>query len=312
MILAIDIGGSGSRAVLVAACEPLVTVEAPPVAVGPGGIEVGPALDAIAGAVAGPLPPPDVVSVGVTGLMALGSGATVAADLRRRWPAAAVVLASDAVTALAGACGTAGGAVVAAGTGTVGFGTDFREIWHRVDGWGHLLGDDGGGAWVGRRGLAAALRAYDGRPGGSGVLLAAARSRFGEPEGWPSLLYPSANPATVLAGFATSVAEAAREGDRIAAQTWADAGAALAETAAAALVPGLPPRLAVVGGVTRAADLVQAPFERALERLRPGVTASFGASSPLDGAVTLARMPRDGSGLTAHPPYCYLAERGRT
>jgi N-acetylglucosamine kinase-like BadF-type ATPase len=303
MILAIDIGGSGSRAVLVDGPQPPVTLEAPPVSVGPDGIDVDPALDSIAGASP---PDPDVVSAGVTGLMSLGSAAALVAKVRRHWPGAAVVLASDAVAALAGAFGAAGGAVVAAGTGAVGLGTDFREIWHRVDGWGHLLGDGGGGAWIGGRGLAAALRAYDGRPGGSPALLAAARSRLGEPEGWPRLLYPSANPATVLAGFATTVAASARDGDPVAARIWADAGQALAETAAATLVAGLPPRVAVVGGVTRATDLVRAPFEREFRRLRPDVTASFGASEPLDGAVALARMLTAGT-LTAHPPLVYLA-----
>ncbi|MCA1845918.1 MAG: hypothetical protein LC792_22560, partial [Actinobacteria bacterium] len=39
-----------------------------------------------------------------------------------------------------------------------------------VDGWGHLLGDAGSGFWVGRKGLDAALRAHDGRPGGSAHL----------------------------------------------------------------------------------------------------------------------------------------------
>lgn len=32
----------------------------------------------------------------------------------------------------------------------------------RADGWGHLLGDCGSGAWIGRAGLEAAPRAYDG------------------------------------------------------------------------------------------------------------------------------------------------------
>ena len=55
---------------------------------------------------------------------------------------------------------------VAAGTGLIAIGTDLTR-WRRADGWGHLLGDCGSGAWIGRAGLEAALRAYDGRPGGS-------------------------------------------------------------------------------------------------------------------------------------------------
>jgi N-acetylglucosamine kinase-like BadF-type ATPase len=308
VILAIDIGGSGSQAVLTGAAAPPLTIEAPPRTVGPDGIEIGAALDAVAATLAqSTLAEPDVVSAGVTGLMTLSPGAAILAQLRDRWPAAAVVLASDAVTALAAALGPAGGAVVAAGTGTVGFGTDFHEIWRRVDGWGNLLGDDGGGAWIGGQGLRAALRAHDGRPGGSSALLTAARSHLGEPEGWPRIVYTSVNPAMVLAGFATKVAASARAGDTVAARIWVGAGEALAETAAAALVPSLPPRVAVVGGIARAADLIQAPFERALRRLRPEATVTFGGAEPLDGAVVLARMLLAPSGLTAHPPFTYIS-----
>ena len=50
------------------------------------------------------------------------------------------VVASDAVTNLVGAVGgLRQGAVVAAGTGAVAFGSDFGEHWNRVDGWGHVL-----------------------------------------------------------------------------------------------------------------------------------------------------------------------------
>jgi N-acetylglucosamine kinase-like BadF-type ATPase len=104
------------------------------------------------------------VCVGAAGMTSLG------ADLRAKLPAALassfgvrrLALAADAVTAYAGALGQRPGAVVAAGTGLIAMGTDLTAAggWRRADGWGHLLGDCGGGAWIGRAGLEAAMRAY--------------------------------------------------------------------------------------------------------------------------------------------------------
>ena len=110
------------------------------------------------------------------------------------------VVASDAVTALVGAHGLRPGVVIAAGTGVIALGTDFAATWRRVDGWAHLLGDDGGGAWIGIRGLRAGMRAYDGRRGGSSELLDRAAHRFGDPQGFPRLLHARGprRPACVL------------------------------------------------------------------------------------------------------------------
>ena len=67
----------------------------------------------------------------------------------------------DAVTAVAGALGAADGIVAAIGTGSV----FSRQIGPEIDtigGWGPILGDEGGGAWIGRLFLAEVLRAVDG------------------------------------------------------------------------------------------------------------------------------------------------------
>lgn len=104
--------------------------------------------------------------VGAAGFASLGDGlrAELPGALEREFGVRTVALVADAVTAYTGALGPRPGAVVAAGTGLVAIGTDLKS-WRRADGWGHLLGDCGGGAWIGRAGLEAALRAHDGRPG---------------------------------------------------------------------------------------------------------------------------------------------------
>ena len=248
----------------------------------------------------------------MSGLLSLASGPDILAMLRRRWPESDVILASDAVTALAGAFGINGGVVVAVGTGVVGLGTDFRDTWRRVDGWGHLLGDDGGGAWIGERGLRAALKAHDGRSGGSAPLLAALRDEFGEPESLPRSIYSTGRAASLLASFATAVARAAEDGDAVAADIWHEAGIALAQTALAGFAPGIPRRVAVVGGLTKAGELLRRSLLAELSEHRPDVSLVFGATSPLHGSVALARIALETPQLLAsHPPYLTYAPRRR-
>lgn len=70
---------------------------------------------------------------------------------------------TDVVAAHAGAFAGSPGIVVSAGTGAIVFGADeFGEKCY-ADGWGPLLGDEGGGYWIGVEALRAACRALDGR-----------------------------------------------------------------------------------------------------------------------------------------------------
>lgn len=74
---------------------------------------------------------------------------------------ASISLATDAYTSVLGAHGGAPGAVVAIGTGSVGCRLFPSGLSKLVGGWGFPVGDEGGGAWLGRRALAQALRVLD-------------------------------------------------------------------------------------------------------------------------------------------------------
>ncbi len=76
--------------------------------------------------------------------------------------AAAIHLATDAYTSVLGAHGGAPGAVVAVGTGSVGCRLLADGTARLVGGWGFPAGDEGSGAWLGRRALAHTLRVLDG------------------------------------------------------------------------------------------------------------------------------------------------------
>lgn len=162
----------------------------------------------------------DVVAAGLTGW----DGADVGVPM---------VVANDAVTAHLGALGGEPGAVVVAGTGAIALAGD-EHGWARADGWGTMLGDDGGGYWIARRALADALRAHDGR-GGSETLRAAATARFGPLDRIAGVVYDAPDPVATVAAFTRDVADLARGGDERAVAIFAAAGRELARTATAAL-----------------------------------------------------------------------------
>ena len=72
-------------------------------------------------------------------------------------------LETDVVAAHAGAFAGDPGIVVSAGTGAVTLGADEYGEQFYADGWGPLLGDEGGGYWIGVEALRAICRSLDGR-----------------------------------------------------------------------------------------------------------------------------------------------------
>lgn len=261
--------------------------------------------------------------VGAAGMATLGDGlrAELPGILAAGCGVRRLALAADAVTAYAGALGERPGAVVAAGTGMIAMGTDLMT-WRRADGWGHLLGDCGSGAWVGRAGLEAALRAHDGRSGGSPVLRAAAEEMFGAPlSGLPAQLYPRTDRPAVLASFAPRVARCAGQ-DPVAAQIIRAAAREIAASAVAVCpegsgsdgdagqgTPHADVRIAFTGGLFNLGEPLTGPLRAELAKRRPGVVVTEAAGSPLDGALLIAgRLAAGGLSLPRDPALLSVSE----
>ncbi|MCV6971956.1 ATPase, partial [Mycobacterium bohemicum] len=111
--------------------------------------DLGPVDEAIVGA-AGALAAPRAAR-------ALGEALLAAMGVER------VAVTSDAVLAHAGALDGALDGEPGVVTGAVALAIGADGALRTADGWGPLLGDEGGGAWIGAAGLRAALRAHDGR-----------------------------------------------------------------------------------------------------------------------------------------------------
>ncbi|MFC7217611.1 N-acetylglucosamine kinase [Streptomyces polyrhachis] len=307
-VLGVDSGGSGVRvAVAGVACggeagRAVATASlADPAVTGAGGIDAASLLDRVlplAGKLLGELGVPrlEAACVGAAGMATLGG------ELRERLPAALaesfgvrrLALAADGVTAYAGALGQRPGAVVAAGTGLIALGTGLDGSgWRRADGWGHLLGDCGGGAWIGRAGLEAALRAHDGRTGGSAALLGRLEAVFGPAPRLPGLLYPRADRPAVLASFAPEVAACAAPGpsggpaDPVAAAILAEAAGEIAASAAAVCPDG--GTVALTGGLLKLGAPLLGPLDSALRTRLPHAVLHTADGDPLLGAVRIAQ-----------------------
>jgi N-acetylglucosamine kinase-like BadF-type ATPase len=246
----------------------------------------------------------DAVAVGSTGL----HGRLPAVDgvlnrLHRTLGTTSIVLADDAVTAYLGARGDQDGVVVAAGTGMVGLGLGPAGA-ARVDGVGYLIGDEGSGWWIGRQGLVAALSAGDGRPNGSAALLDRLRIRFGAVADFPGTLAAEPSPVAVVASFAKDVADAAREGDAVAAGIWREAGehiGGVIGAAASGAGLGNAPQWTLIGRLSRADDLLQ-----------PGLDARLAALVPLGSRVPPVGGPLDGVSRLLHVGTARFAPMVRT
>ena len=300
VVLGIDVGGTGMRGALAKASgEPIAVARASRATGlrrGAGGIEgVVPAAAALATSLlatsllAGRETKVKAVALGCAGAADLGDELRIhlPGALRAVCGPAMVVVASDMVTAFLGALAGSPGVTLSVGTGAVAFGGDLAGEWRRADGRGDLLGDLGGGAWLGRAGMIAALRASDGRRGGSRLLLRQLLSAYGDPAALIRQLNGRTDRAAVLAGFAPAVLEAARSGDGVAAEIRAEACRHLADTAFAARPRALsgPVPLAVVGGLPDH----HADFRAELVgRLDSGFAIRAAAGTPGDGALRLA------------------------
>ncbi|MDQ6714639.1 MAG: hypothetical protein M3Z83_00820, partial [Actinomycetota bacterium] len=151
-LVGVDIGGSGLRLRTIVDGRLGEIRSAPGARVGVTGIELDSLVTSVellvhdelegrdgAGGNRGGIP--DVLVWSMRGLLGLTDPQLVLATVVARLGAARTVVCTDALSSLVGALGTVRpGAVVAAGSGAVAFGTDFDRVWHRVDGWGHVLG----------------------------------------------------------------------------------------------------------------------------------------------------------------------------
>lgn len=307
-VLGIDIGGTGSRVAL-ASFEanpepaPLCTFAGPGVSIGAEGSNAPQQIRNLVATAREAWPESFEsirgIGIGATGIASLSTDVGELARSVATEATAKTAVAIDAVTAHLGALSGRGGAVTVLGTGAIAVahpGPDAHGFllpkWTRTDGWGHLFGDRGGGAWIGRHALESALKCHDGIDSSGAALLEAGRARFGEPAAWPATFYTRSDRAGLLASFAADTAGLARAGDLVAAALLAEAGREAARSAIAAgnKDADASSLIALTGGLRKAGDSLVEAFQAEVMRLNAEAVLVDPAGDPLGGALTLARL----------------------
>jgi len=160
---------------------------------------------------------PAAACIGIAGVDREPEAALVRDIMRRIGCAAPVVVVNDALIALAAGTGDMPGIVIIAGTGSIAYGRNARRVAARSGGWGHIIGDEGSGYWIGREALSAVVRAVDGR-GPSTRLTDDVLEHFaiGDISGLPRIVYDRDLPRISVAALGPIVQSASTFGDPVA------------------------------------------------------------------------------------------------
>ena len=218
IVVGVDGGGSKTRVVVADERGTQVgSAEGPGSAVRPGAAEHSAGV--IAAAVRDALAScqmthvtPKVLCVGVAGVGREAPRQALWQALAERDLAEEVVVHADASVALDDAFGDGLGVLLVAGTGSVAFGRGPTGTFARCGGWGPVCGDEGSGAWIGRRALSVVTAAADQREPETaltGAILTAAELR----ETDELIAWAAASTSSDLAALAPAVITTAEAGD---------------------------------------------------------------------------------------------------
>jgi N-acetylglucosamine kinase-like BadF-type ATPase len=212
----------------------------------------------------------------------------------------------DGLIALSGATAGQPGLIAIAGTGSFAFGRNGAGETARAGGWGYVFGDEGGGFFITRQALRAALRFEEGW--GPATAL---RSMFLDATGARDInnllhrFYTSEFSRPRIAEFSKAVNDAATSGDEIARAILEEAAQQLAVIAEAVRQKlfGEPALVAYVGGVFRSEILLErfrAILEAAGNRVMapiygPAAGALLEAYRAAGIACTLSNVPEEKS-----------------
>lgn len=236
---------------------------------------------------------PDAICLGIAGVDRPSDATAVEGIMRRIGFKTPAVVVNDAVVALVAGAGEQAGVVIVAGTGSIAYGVDTTRRAARAGGWGYLLGDEGGGFWIGRAALAAVVRAFDGRgPATRLTDLVLAEMQLATPSELIHAIYDRGLQRPLVAGLADVVQQAMLEGDAVASHILARAGEELV-AAAASVVTRLGMRgdvfpTILAGGIFRAIPALASDVCERMAEVAPRSEVRPLEVEPARGAVTLA------------------------
>ncbi len=185
------------------------------------------------------------------------------------------------------------GVISGTGSNVFGVGQVGAEIrsW-RAGGWGHLLGDEGSGYWLGARSIVAALHDRDGSGSPTGLSEAALRF-FGARtlEALAASVYTTPLTKGEVAAFAIETSRLAGEGDGVACKLYLRAAGELGEQVRAVVshtgLAGAFP-VGLIGSAFRAGEVFVSPLTDAIRAFAPEADIFPVEMAPVGGSLLLA------------------------
>jgi N-acetylmuramic acid 6-phosphate etherase len=215
------------------------------------------------------------------------------------WPAAKIVTGSDRDSGLAAALGHADGIAVNAGSGSSVTGRRGDKI-EKAGGWGHILGDAGGGYFLSVQALRLILREYDLRRGEvqftEKVLRALSLNNLDELVRWAQTA-----DKMELAMLVPVVFEAAANGDTRVMEIIEEGALCLCEytEAVASRLHLLAPKVILLGGLFHRDSIYTHAFRRKLKKNLPDARVAAAERTPELGAAWLAAEMGDHATIQA-------------
>jgi N-acetylglucosamine kinase-like BadF-type ATPase len=252
---------------------------------------------------------PDAICLGIAGVDRPADAAAVRGIMRRIGFKTRTLIVNDALVALAAgtdASMTTPGVVVIAGTGSIAYGTDGRGRAARAGGWGYLLGDEGGGYWLGRAALVAVVRQFDGRgPATELTELVLAGMDLASPAELIHAIYDNGLQRRTIASVAAIVQRAHDMGDAVATDIMKRAALELTTAAASVIerleLRGQAFRAVLAGGMFQGVPSLAADVMARLAEVAPRSEVRLLAVEPAVGAIRLALAAARGA--VAVPAY---------
>jgi N-acetylglucosamine kinase-like BadF-type ATPase len=236
---------------------------------------------------------PASICLGIAGVDRDEDASIVQGLMRRIGYQARLLVVNDALVALTAGIGDAPGVVIIAGTGSIAYGRAANGKAARAGGWGHVLGDEGSGYWIGRLALRAVVREADRRSGAT-LLTPRVLAHFGvaRPEQLIHEVYARRLQPSAIAALAVEVQAAADAGDPIAMGILDRAVeelvvSARSVTARLHLESSAFP-FVLAGGIFRAVPWLGSRLERRLQEVARSARVEPLAEEPAAGAVRIA------------------------
>jgi N-acetylglucosamine kinase-like BadF-type ATPase len=243
---------------------------------------------------------PAAICLGIAGVDREDEAQVVRAMMRRIGYKSRVLVVNDALIALVAGARDAPAIVVIAGTGSIAYGRNGSGEAARAGGWGHMIGDEGSGYWIGREALAAVMRGADGR--GPETALASeilAHFNVSDVSRLPRIVYDRDQPRMSVAALGPIVQRVAEQGDAVATRILERAADELV-LAARSVTTRLEMRgdeftFLLAGGVFRVVPWLADELSRRLVEVAPRSQTEILTKEPAVGAVWLALSEARGS-----------------